>query len=203
MGIFRSCIRLPCRPESAPGVPPAAVIGALIRGDLGITWRMRPVSVSIPRIRRRSRRGTPGRRIGCWFARFRSASRCRSGCRAVSAQAAQYAYVTAWLLCPADRSPVSDHRHMQVVRDAGWHSRREELVCPVRGQLLNVPAGQAIPQVPADGDRDHLPREPEASEDRARARGSSHQTSLWPPTIGQHNSAPSCSSGPGRIDSWK
>jgi hypothetical protein len=56
-------------------------------------------------------------------------------------------------------------------------------------QLLNVPVRQAIPQVPADGDRDHLPREPEASEDRASTRCSSHPTSLRPPTIGQRNSA--------------
>ncbi len=31
-------------------------------------------------------------------------------------------------------------------------------------QLLDVPVGQSVPQVPADRDRDHLTREPEASE---------------------------------------
>jgi len=31
-------------------------------------------------------------------------------------------------------------------------------------QLLNVPVGQAVPQIPADRDHDHLPRKPEASE---------------------------------------
>ena len=45
-------------------------------------------------------------------------------------------------------------------------------------------------QVPADRDRDHLPREPEASKDRGRARHS-HRISLQPPTIGQRNSATS------------
>src|SRR6266567_5918966 len=46
-------------------------------------------------------------------------------------------------------------------------------------QLLNIPVGQAIPQVPPDRDRDHLRREPETSEDRGRARRS-HPTSLQP-----------------------
>jgi hypothetical protein len=31
-------------------------------------------------------------------------------------------------------------------------------------QFLDVPVGQPVAQVPADRDRDHLPREPEASE---------------------------------------
>ena len=31
-------------------------------------------------------------------------------------------------------------------------------------QFLDVPVRQPVPQVPADRDRDHLPREPEASE---------------------------------------
>jgi hypothetical protein len=31
-------------------------------------------------------------------------------------------------------------------------------------QLLDIPVGQALAQVPADRDRDHLPREPEAGE---------------------------------------
>jgi hypothetical protein len=31
-------------------------------------------------------------------------------------------------------------------------------------QFLDVPVGQSVAQVPADRDRDHLPREPEASE---------------------------------------
>jgi Cytidylate kinase-like family len=34
----------------------------------------------------------------------------------------------------------------------------------VSEQLLDVAVGQAVPQVPADRDRDHLRREPEASE---------------------------------------
>jgi hypothetical protein len=37
-------------------------------------------------------------------------------------------------------------------------------------QLLDIPTGRAIPQVPADPDRDHLPREPETSKDRDRTR---------------------------------
>jgi hypothetical protein len=44
-------------------------------------------------------------------------------------------------------------------------------------QLPGIPVGQAVPQVPADRDRDHLPREPETSEDRGRARRA-HRTSL-------------------------
>jgi hypothetical protein len=31
-------------------------------------------------------------------------------------------------------------------------------------QFLDVPVRQPVPQVPADRDRNHLPREPEASE---------------------------------------
>jgi hypothetical protein len=53
--------------------------------------------------------------------------------------------------------------------------RREPLDPPVDGdvvdgdtalgqQLLDVPVGQAIAQVPAHRDRDHLPRKPEAGE---------------------------------------
>jgi hypothetical protein len=55
------------------------------------------------------------------------------------------------------------------------NSRSESLDPPVHGdvidgdaalgqQLLNIPVRQAVPQVPADRDRDHLPRKPEASE---------------------------------------
>jgi hypothetical protein len=55
-------------------------------------------------------------------------------------------------------------------------------------QLLDVTVGKSIAQVPADRDRDHLPREPEPSKDRCRAR-SSHRISLLRPTIGQRNSA--------------
>src|SRR6266849_9634288 len=47
-------------------------------------------------------------------------------------------------------------------------------------QLLDIPVGQPVPQVPADRDRDHLPREAETSEDRGRARRS-HRTSLQHP----------------------
>jgi hypothetical protein len=54
----------------------------------------------------------------------------------------------------------------------------------------DVTAGKPRAQVQADRDRDHLPREPEASEHRGRARGS-HRTSLQPPTISQRNSAAS------------
>ena len=56
-------------------------------------------------------------------------------------------------------------------------------------QFLDVPVGQSVPQVPADRDRDHLPREPEACEDRGRAM-CSHPTSLRPSAIDQRNSAP-------------
>jgi hypothetical protein len=53
--------------------------------------------------------------------------------------------------------------------------RREPLHPPVDGdvidgdaalgqQLLSIPVGQPVTQVPADRHRDHLPREPEASE---------------------------------------
>jgi hypothetical protein len=44
-------------------------------------------------------------------------------------------------------------------------------------QLLDVALGQAVAQIPADRARDHLPREPEASEDRAHTRRT-HPTSL-------------------------
>ena len=37
-------------------------------------------------------------------------------------------------------------------------------------QFLHVAVGQAVPQVPAHRDRDHLSREPEASKDGGRAR---------------------------------
>src|SRR6266516_1720520 len=60
-------------------------------------------------------------------------------------------------------------------------------------QFLDVTVGKSIAQVPADRDRDHLPREPEASEHRGRARGS-HRTSLQSPTISQRNSARSAAS---------
>jgi hypothetical protein len=50
-------------------------------------------------------------------------------------------------------------------------------------QLLGIPVGQAISQVPADRDRDHLPREPETGEDRGRTRRA-HRTSLQPAAIG-------------------
>jgi hypothetical protein len=63
-------------------------------------------------------------------------------------------------------------------------------------QLLDIPVGQAIPQVPPDRDRDHLPREPETSEDRGRTRRT-HPTSLQPAAIGQRNSATSSEQGDG------
>jgi transposase-like protein len=52
----------------------------------------------------------------------------------------------------------------------------------------DVPAGQALPQVPADRHRDHLGREPEAGKGRScGARG--HRAGLLPPAINQRNSA--------------
>ena len=62
-----------------------------------------------------------------------------------------------------------------------------------RGSRRSGSPRRALPGragAPADGDRDHLPQEPEASEDRARDRCSSHPASLRPPTTGQRNSAP-------------
>jgi hypothetical protein len=59
---------------------------------------------------------------------------------------------------------------------------------PLGQQFLDVPVGKSIAQVPADRDRDHLPREPEASKDRGRATRS-HPTSLHPSGIDQRNSA--------------
>ena len=56
-------------------------------------------------------------------------------------------------------------------------------------QLPGIAVGQSVPRVPADRDRGHLPREPEASEDRGRARRS-HRTSLQPAATGQRNGAP-------------
>jgi hypothetical protein len=40
-------------------------------------------------------------------------------------------------------------------------------------QLLDVPLGQAVAQVPADRDRNHLRWKPEASEHRGRRHGTS------------------------------
>jgi hypothetical protein len=37
-------------------------------------------------------------------------------------------------------------------------------------QFLDIPAGQAVSEVPPDCHRDHLGREPEAGEDRDRAK---------------------------------
>ena len=48
---------------------------------------------------------------------------------------------------------------------------------PLGQQLLDVPVGQSVPQVPADRDRDHVRREPEPSEHRGHAI-SGHKTSL-------------------------
>jgi hypothetical protein len=55
-------------------------------------------------------------------------------------------------------------------------------------QFLDIPLGQAVPQVPADRDRDHLTREPETSEDRGRT-GRAHRASIQPAASGQRNSA--------------
>jgi hypothetical protein len=68
---------------------------------------------------------------------------------------------------------------------------REPLDSPVHGdvvdgdaalgqQLLDVPVGQPGREVSADRDRDHLPREPQASEHWGPARGR-HRTSSRPP----------------------
>src|SRR5512135_3430299 len=56
-------------------------------------------------------------------------------------------------------------------------------------QLLYVAVGQAVAQVPADGQGDHLPREAEASEHRRGARRR-HRTSLLAAAIAQRNRAP-------------
>jgi hypothetical protein len=65
-------------------------------------------------------------------------------------------------------------------------------------QLLDIPVGQPVPQVPADRDRDHLPQEPETSEDRGRARRS-HRTSLQQPRSANatvpSRASPLCSAG--------
>ena len=42
-------------------------------------------------------------------------------------------------------------------------------------QFLDIAVGQPVPQIPADRDGDHLPREPEAGKDRVRPR-CSHRT---------------------------
>jgi len=54
-------------------------------------------------------------------------------------------------------------------------------------QLLQIPVGQAVAQVPADRDRDHLGWEPEPSERRPIDLGvadttTTHRHSLLPPT---------------------
>ena len=86
---------------------------------------------------------------------------------------------------PVEISPCASDLHIGLVderpvtgawrhgRAASMNSRGESLNPPVDGdvihgdaalgkQLLNVAVGQAVPQVPADRDRDHLPRKPEA-----------------------------------------
>jgi hypothetical protein len=55
-------------------------------------------------------------------------------------------------------------------------------------QFPDVTVRQALPQVPADRDGDHLPRESETSEHRRRARRR-HRTSLPPAAIDQRNRA--------------
>ena len=54
-------------------------------------------------------------------------------------------------------------------------------------QLLDVTAGQAVPQVPPHRHRDHLARESETSE--RGGRGRAHDTILVPGPIEQRNSA--------------
>jgi hypothetical protein len=54
-------------------------------------------------------------------------------------------------------------------------------------QFLDVPVGQAVAQVPADCERDHLRREPEASKDRGRGVQSPDQSPAI--AIDQRNSA--------------
>jgi len=94
------------------------------------------------------------------------------------------------------RSPGRDHAGMRflpvIIAGSGAELGGEPLDPPVDSdvidgdcalgqQLLDVPVGQAIAQVPADRDRDHLTREPETSKDPGRAKRS-HRTSLRPPT---------------------
>ena len=55
-------------------------------------------------------------------------------------------------------------------------------------QFFHITVGQAVPQVPADRHGDHLPREPEASENRRRARGH-HHASLPATALKQRNTA--------------
>ena len=55
-------------------------------------------------------------------------------------------------------------------------------------QFFHITVGQAVPQVPADRHGDHLPREPEASENRRRARGH-HHASLPTTALKQRNTA--------------
>jgi hypothetical protein len=58
-----------------------------------------------------------------------------------------------------------------------------DLDAPLGQQLLDVAIGQAVAQVPADRDRDHLRREPEPSKRRpvdvwTSGSGSAHPASL-------------------------
>jgi hypothetical protein len=55
-------------------------------------------------------------------------------------------------------------------------------------ELLNIAIGQAVPQIPPDGDLDHLTRESEPCKRRNQARGS-HRAILASTAIRQRNSA--------------
>jgi hypothetical protein len=69
-------------------------------------------------------------------------------------------------------------------------------------EFLDIAVGQSVAQLPADRDRDHLTRKPEASEHRRRTRRR-HRTSLRQPLINQRSAVqrqPPCQKGiAGRI----
>src|SRR5712691_2262325 len=67
---------------------------------------------------------------------------------------------------------------------------------PLGQQLLDVPVGQAMAQVPADREGDHLSRKPEAGEHGEPSRRR-YRTSLPPAAIGQRNTAARPRSRPG------
>src|SRR5262249_50679530 len=101
-----------------------------------------------------------------------SASPGFGGRRAVGAQVPEYACATARLPGPADRSPVGNHREVQVVADAGWHERREELMRTVRGRLCLDPAKPNGHAVHMGVDRES--RSPHGECENARRRLASH-----------------------------
>ena len=115
---------------------------------------------------------------------------------------------------PVEISPCASDLHIGLVderpvtgawrhgRAASMNSRGESLNPPVDGdvihgdatlsqQLFDVAVRQSVPQVPPDREGDHLPREPEASEDRGRTT-CSHSPSLRPSAINQRNQNAAC-----------